>query len=125
MSFQRLKLKSGNPTEKRILEYLNANASEVLAEKINAGEKTLSGSMAYASEEARKMASGASSLCVDDATVFGWIVHFFEEDEIKQEKVGGRAKSAGSGSKKKKKKAPAANAPIMFDLFTGEVVSAI
>jgi len=83
MSIQ-LTLKADNATETRVLEYLQANASDALAEKINDGTKTLSGAMAYAKSEARKMANGASAICVDDATVFGWIIHFFEEDDIKE-----------------------------------------
>lgn len=83
MSIQ-LTLKADNATETRVLEYLQANASDVLAEKINAGTKTLAGCIDYAKEQARKIANGASSICVDDATVFGWIIHFFEEDDIKE-----------------------------------------
>lgn len=82
-----IKLPAGNPTEQRILDYLNENASEVLAAKINAGKKTLAGAVKYATDEARKMANGSGCVCVDDATVFGWIVHFFEEDEIEEPKA--------------------------------------
>ena len=75
--------------------YLEDNASEVLAEKINSGvriekdgktlinKKTLDGFMKYASSEARKLASkGANSACVEDKVVYGWAVHYFEEDSI-------------------------------------------
>ena len=75
--------------------YLEDNASEVLAEKINSGvriekdgktlinKKTLDGFMKYASSEARKLASnGANSACVEDKVVYGWAVHYFEEDAI-------------------------------------------
>ena len=85
MSIQ-LKLTAANPTEQRILDYLNQNASETLAAKINAGKKTLAGAVKYATEEARAMAKGSGCVCVDDSTVFGWIVHFFEEDEITEPK---------------------------------------
>lgn len=83
MSIQ-LTLKAENATEQRVLEYLQENASAALAAKINAGDKTLAGCLDYAKEQARKMANGASCLCVDDATVYGWIIHFFEEDDIKE-----------------------------------------
>lgn len=75
-----LKLGSKNTAEARILEYLTANASDALAAKINAGTKTLGDAMKYCEAQARKQAAGASSAYVDDATVFGWAVHFFEED---------------------------------------------
>lgn len=81
-----LKLTAGNKTEQRILDYLLANASEVLAEKINAGTKTLAGAMNYAKDEARTLASDGGCVCVDDATVFGWIVHYFEESSVVEEK---------------------------------------
>lgn len=90
-----LNLKANTPEEQRILEYLQNNASETLAEKINNGtpfekdgnpllnKKTLSGFMKYACDEARKLAEkGANSACIDDATVYGWAVHYFEEESI-------------------------------------------
>lgn len=90
-----LNLKANTPAEQRILEYLQNTASETLAEKINNGtpfekdgnpllnKKTLSGFMKYACDEARKLAEkGANSACIDDATVYGWAIHFFQEDSI-------------------------------------------
>jgi hypothetical protein len=77
-------LTAKNPTEQRVLDYLTANASEVLAEKINAGKKTIAGALDYAKEEARKTDDDKSCICVDDATVFGWIIHYFEEDHIEE-----------------------------------------
>ena len=39
--------------------------------------------MKYATEEARKLAEkGANSACVEDEVVFGWAIHYFEEDSI-------------------------------------------
>ena len=90
-----LNLKANNEPKKRIKEYLEQSASDVLADKINFGteiekdgknlinKKTLDGFMRYATEQARKMAEkGANCACVDDATVFGWAIHYFEEDSI-------------------------------------------
>lgn len=85
---------SGNAQE-RILAYLKEHVSEALAEKINHGvpiekdgkrfinKKTLDGFMKYACDEARKQAAkGASSIMLDDAVVFGWAIHYFEEPDI-------------------------------------------
>ena len=83
-------------TEEKVLkEYLEQNASEVLADKINNGvpvekdgkklisKKTLAGFMKYATEEARKQAAkGATSACLHGDIVFGWAIHYFEEDSI-------------------------------------------
>ena len=91
----KLNLTPQNKQEELILTYLQNNASESLADKINNGmpfekdghpllnKKTLSDFMKYACEEARKLAEkGANSACVDDVTVYGWAIHFFEEDSI-------------------------------------------
>ena len=91
----KINLTAANKQEELILHYLENNASETLADKINNGtpferdgkplinKKTLSGFMKYACDEARKIAEkGASSACVDDATVYGWAIHYFEEDSI-------------------------------------------
>ncbi len=137
----KLKLKAETPTEQRILDYLNENASDVLAEKINVGTKTLAGAVRYATAEAKKQADGEGCVCVDDATVFGWIIHFFEEDDIaeqpKKEKaavklpVGVKEKSGGKKAEKKAKHAKPADpakpaepakpkGPIILELFSCE-----
>lgn len=90
-----LNLTAQNKQEELVLKYLQDNASDVLANKINNGtpfekdghslinKKTLAGFMKYACDEARKLAEkGANSACIDDATVYGWAIHFFEEDSI-------------------------------------------
>ena len=90
-----LNLTATNRQEELIKEYLENNASETLAEKINNGIKTekdgksliskknLNGFFKYATEEARKLAEkGATSAMVEDKVVFGWAMHYFEEDSI-------------------------------------------
>mgnify|MGYP004555150301 FL=1 len=90
-----LNLKANTPAEQRILENLQNTASETLANKINNGtpfekdgeplinKKTLAGFMKYACEEARKtVESGSSSACIEDSVVYGWAVHYFEEESI-------------------------------------------
>ena len=90
-----LNLKANTPAEQQILEYLQNNASETLAEKINNGtpfekdgkplinKKTLAGFMKYACEEARNtVESGSPSACIEDSVVYGWAVHYFEEESI-------------------------------------------
>ena len=91
----KLNLQAVTKEERKVKAYLEANASEVLAEKINNGvriqkdgktlinKKTLAGFMKYACGEAKKQAEkGAQSACIDDDTVYGWAVHYFEEDSI-------------------------------------------
>ena len=91
----KLNLTAQNKQEELVLKYLQDNASETLADKINNGtpfekdgkpllnKKTLAGFMKYACDEARKLAEkGANSTFIDDQTVYGWATHFFEEDSI-------------------------------------------
>ena len=85
-----------NCTEHTVLkEYLEENVSATLADKINHGvfiekdgkrllnRKDLNGFMVYACDEARKLAAkGATSACLKSDIVFGWAIHYFEEDDI-------------------------------------------
>ena len=90
-----LNLTATTTEEKVLKEYLEQNASEMLADKINNGvsvekdgkklvsRKTLAGFMKYATDEARKQAAkGTTSACLHSDIVFGWAIHYFEEDSI-------------------------------------------
>ena len=90
-----LQLTATTTEEKVVKEYLEQTVSEVLADKINNGvpvekdgkklvsRKTLAGFMKYATDEARKQATkGATSACLHSDIVFGWAIHYFEEDSI-------------------------------------------
>ena len=90
-----LNLTAQNKQEELVLKHLRDNASDVLANKINNGtpfekdghsltnKKTLAGFMKYACDEARKLAEkGANSTFIDDQTVYGWAIHYFEEESI-------------------------------------------
>lgn len=92
-----LNLEAQTKPEEKIKVYMEANVSDVLAEKINnettiikdgktlVNKKTLAGFMKYATEEARKLISkGASSTCVEDDLVYGWKVYYFEESSIEE-----------------------------------------
>lgn len=92
---RKLNLTANGKPQELILAYLQENASETLAEKINNGviiekdgkrvlnKKTLDSFMQYAADEAKKLAEkGARSTCIEDATVYGWAIHYFEEDSI-------------------------------------------
>ena len=91
----KLNLTASKKEEQKVKAYLEANASAVLAEKINNGvhiqkdgktlinRKTLADFMKFACDEAKKQAKkGAHSACIDDDVVYGWAVHYFEEDSI-------------------------------------------
>lgn len=90
-----LNLETQTKEQELIKKYLQENASQTLADKINNGvpyekdnkqlinKKDLAGFMNYASEEAKKLAEkGASCACIEDKVVYGWAIHYFEEDSI-------------------------------------------
>ena len=91
----KLNLETKTKEQELIKQYLEENASETLVEKINNGvkiqkdnktllnKKNLDTFMKYASEEARRVAEkGANCACIEDKVVYGWAIHYFEEDEI-------------------------------------------
>lgn len=131
---KQLNLEAKTKEQQRIKAYLEENASNILAEKINNGvlikkdgkfllnRKTLDGFMSFATEEARKQAEkGARYAMVEDDVVFGWAVHYFEEDSIEGTLYN------EDGSEYKTQPKPAAKAPTvkaqpklqmsMFDLM--------
>lgn len=81
-----LGLKAETSAQKIVLEYLEANVSEVLAEKIKSGNKTLGQCWTYITKQAQKQKNG-NCACIPDIEVFGWAVHFFEEDQIREEET--------------------------------------
>lgn len=91
----KLNLETKTKEQELIKQYLEENASETLANKINNGvkivkdnktlinKKDLNGFMNYANQEARKLAEkGSSCACIEDKVVYGWAIHYFEEDSI-------------------------------------------
>ena len=93
----KLRLEARTKEQELVKAYLEENASDTLADKINNGvrivkdgvallnKKTFDGFMTYAADEARKLAEkGTRSICVEDKVVYGWAVHYFEEDSIEE-----------------------------------------
>ena len=116
----KLNLEAKTKEQQRIKAFLEENASDILAGKINNGvlikkdgkillnRKTLDGFMSFATEEARKQAEkGARYAMVEDAVVFGWAVHYFEEDSIEGTLFN------EDGSEYKAQPKPAAKAPMV------------
>ena len=117
---KQLNLEAKTKEQQRIKTYLEENASDILAGKINNGvlikkdgkillnRKTLDGFMSFATEEARKQAEkGVRYAMVEDDIVFGWAVHFFEEDSIEGTLFN------EDGSEYKTQPKPAAKAPMV------------
>lgn len=91
----KLNLQAKDETQKIIKRYLEEHVSAPLAEKINNGvliqkdgksllnKKTLEGCIEFSAQEAQKLVEkGARAACIQDCVVFGWAIHYFEEDSI-------------------------------------------
>lgn len=91
----KLNLEAKDETQKIIKEYLEEHVSVTLAEKINNGvliqkegksllnKKSLEGCIEFSAQEAQKLVEkGACAACIQDCVVFGWAIHYFEEDAI-------------------------------------------
>ena len=129
----KLNLEAKTKEQQRIKAYLEENASDILAGKINNGvlikkdgkillnRKTLDGFMSFASEEARKQAEkGARYAMVEDDIVFGWAVHYFEEDSIEgtlYNDDGSEYKEPSKATKSKPVSAPSKPKQAQISLF--------
>ena len=128
-----LNLEAKTKEQQRIKAYLEENASDILAGKINNGvlikkdgkillnRKTLDGFMSFATEEARKQAEkGAKCAMVEDDVVFGWAVHYFEEDSIEgtlYNDDGSEYKEPSKATKSKPVSAPSKPKQAQISLF--------
>ena len=93
----KLNLTTKSVEEEALKQYLEETASDILADKINNGvriqkdgktlinKKSIQGFMEYAAKKAQEQAAkGARWACLIHDTVFGWAVHYFEEDSIEE-----------------------------------------
>ena len=129
----KLNLEAKTKEQQRIKAYLEENASDILAGKIKNGvlikkdgkillnRKTMDGFMSFATEEARKQAEkGARYAMVEDAVVFGWAVHYFEEDSIEgtlYNDDGSEYKEPSKATKSKPVSAPSKPKQAQISLF--------
>jgi hypothetical protein len=80
--------------ETTIKNYLDNRAREdsLFAETYKKANKSIKECCRYIISRARKM--GGTAVAVDDATVYGWAVHYYDEDNIKVEASSGRVEVA-------------------------------
>ena len=97
---KQLNLKAETPSQELVKKYLEENVSDLLAEKINNGKKTLEGCWNYIVSEAKKKAV-SNCACIEDREVFEWAIHYFEEDSIQECKSAPKAKTVTSKTDKK------------------------
>ena len=77
--------------ENAIKNYLDkrAESDRLFAVSYKKENKSIQECCKYIYSQARKMAKGGNAIGVDDDTVFGWAVHYYDEDDIKVENVRG------------------------------------
>lgn len=85
---------TNNNFETVIKDYLDNRAREdsLFAETYKKANKSIKGCCRYIISRARKL--GGTAVAVDDATVYGWAVHYYDEDNIKVEASSGRVEVA-------------------------------
>lgn len=123
----RINLKAKGENQKLVLAYLEENASDVLVEKINSGKKTMDDCWDFIMKCAKKELNNKNGAIKYDV-VFGWAVHFFEEDSIL---VKPKTQENASKEPKKEEKEPVKTKPekkseldnqiSLFDLVGGMV----
>lgn len=79
-----------------IKQYLDKRAAEdeLFAEALRKPGKSIKECCEYIYSQARKLAAGGKAVGIDDATVYGWAVHYYDEDDIKVDKVQERVEVA-------------------------------
>lgn len=83
----RLNLIAKTREQELCLAYLEANASDTLAEKINgAPAGSMTACWSHIVQIAKKKAGKSGSVCMTDEEVFGLCVHYFEEELWKDDK---------------------------------------
>ena len=64
-----------------------AKTDSLFAETYKKANKSIKECCKYIYSQARKLAKGSNSVGIDDATVYGWAGHYYDEDDIKVDKV--------------------------------------
>lgn len=74
-----------NPAIAKIAEYLLTRTD--MKEKLDNEKKSLSEMFDYIVSEANKHRDG-NCACIDDETVYGWAIHYYDEENVKFKKIG-------------------------------------
>ena len=71
--------------KERIKDYLDERASqdELFAKSYAKSNKNIDECYEYIVSEARKQCKDSDSICISDDVVYGWAVHYYDEDNIK------------------------------------------
>lgn len=94
--------------EQAIKIYLDnrAKTDSLFAETYKKANKSIKECCKYIYSQAEKLAKGGNAVGVDDATVYGWAVHYYDEDDIKVDKVQERVEVVAPASEPAKAEQP-------------------
>lgn len=104
---QYFKADSKNSAEVAVLNYVLDNCSEELFQKVKAAGKNIKDAIQFVMNEVKSRAVGRCAM-VSDQEVFGLIIHYFEEDEIKKntQVVGKASTSSNEDDEEEENEAP-------------------
>lgn len=102
-----------NQFENTIKNYLEnrANTDSLFAETYRKANKSIKECCKYIYSQARKFAKGSNSVGIDDATVYGWAVHYYDEDAIKVDEVQERTEVVAPVAEPSKEEKPVQQKP--------------
>lgn len=94
--------------EQAIKIYLDnrAKTDSLFAETYKKANKSIKECCKYIYSQAKKLAKGGNAVGVDDETVYGWAVHYYDEDDIKVDKVQERVEVVAPASEPAKAEQP-------------------
>ena len=100
---------NNNSGEKGIYDYIIANCTNELFEKVKRQQKNIADAVQFVmdeiSERARKVSeNNYSSLMLSDEEVFGIVIHYFEEESIEKAEIGQVKNYVGKVATSEKKK---------------------
>lgn len=91
LAIDKLKTNITNPIsmEKRISDYLieRVKSDELFARSVAKGNGDMKKCVDYLYKHAKEKAAGERNIAIDDATIYGWAVHYFDEDKEDKKNV--------------------------------------
>ena len=104
---QYFKADSKNSAEVAVYNYVIDNCSDELFEKVKKSGKNIADAIQFVMGEVKKRAVNRCAM-VSDQEVFGLIIHYFEEDEIKKntQVVGKASTSSNEDDEEEENEAP-------------------
>ena len=111
--------------ETTIQAYLDnrAKTDSLFAETYKKANKSIKECCKYIYSKARELAKGSNSVGIDDATVYGWAVHYYDEDDIKVDGVEGRGLLCFGNCGRGKTLICGKILPLLLNHYCGKVVS--